>query len=87
MKKKKELLHLDYLVLAIGLIIGVAGYAIFPKRSSLQTLSICFLGAFYFLWGVWHHYREGDLRLRILLEYLLVAVLAVVLLLSLILRV
>jgi len=84
---KKDPLRLDYLVLAVGLITGSAAYIIFQTQRPLEIITICSLGLFYFLWGIWHHWREKELHVKIILEYLLIAVLATVLLLSLILRV
>jgi len=84
--KKKDFFNSDYIILIAGLIIGVLGYGIFSASQSVEIILIISLGGFYFLWGIWHHFREGDLHLKIVLEYLLIAVLAVVLLLSLIMR-
>jgi len=86
-KFKKRLVCSDYIVLAAGLIIGVLGYRIFSTNQQVEIILIISLGGFYFIWGIWHHFREGDLHVKIILEYLLIAVLAVVLLLSLILRI
>lgn len=49
---------------------------LFQLTSFLAKLVvICFLSAFYLLWGIWHHYEEKNLTLAHVLEYLAISVL------------
>ena len=86
MKNKKEntVFPYEYLVLAIILASGAVLLLYFPPLSGKREIAAVSLGVFYFLWGIWHHSRRGDLVLKIILEYLAVAALGVAALLILI---
>ena len=86
MKNKKEntVFPYEYLVLAIILASGAVLLLYFPPLSGKREIAAVSLGVFYFLWGIWHHSRRGDLILKIVLEYLVVAALGVAALLILI---
>jgi len=63
-----------FLALSIWLFYLLAG---FPDKQ----FALIILGAiFYFVWGVVRHLIKGDFHLKIMLEYLLIAILAVILL-------
>lgn len=81
-----DVLHIDYFILALGLGCGGGAYFIFANQTTLQVGSAIATGIFYILWGTIHHAKEGDFHLKIILEYTLIAGLAVALLLSLIFR-
>ncbi len=83
-KKKKTAFPYEYLVLAIILASGAVLLLYFPPLSGKREIAAVSLGVFYFLWGIWHHSRRGDLVLKIILEYLAVAALGVAALLILI---
>lgn len=83
-KKKKTVFPYEYLVLAIILASGAVLLLYFPPLSGKREIAAVSLGVFYFLWGIWHHSRRGDLVLKIILEYLVVAALGVAALLILI---
>ena len=67
----------DYLVLALfstGYLALVYRYQATPRYILLST------GAFavvYLIWGMIHHVRAGNFHFRIVLEYLLVAILGI----------
>ena len=86
MKNKKEntVFPYEYLVLAIILASGAVLLLYFPPLLGKREIAAVSLGVFYFLWGIWHHSRRGDLILKIVLEYLAVAALGVAALLILI---
>ena len=83
-KKKKTAFPYEYLVLAIILASAVILFLYFPPLSAKRKIVAASLGVFYFLWGIWHHSRQGDLVLKVALEYLVIATLGVVALLILI---
>ena len=84
--RNRDLLKSDYFILAIGLSLGFAGYLFLAQNPALQVGVVITTGLFYILWGSLHHAREKDFHLSILLEYILVAALAMTLLITLILR-
>lgn len=67
-----------YLVLTIGLILG-SGLILFVRFNPvLKQLAIISLSVFYLVWGIVHHQLTDHLRLKVVLEYLLVAILGFV---------
>lgn len=66
-----------YLILAVILLLGFSAFFFFSGNKSVQFLAIVAASIFYFLWGVFHHYLEGDLHVKIVVEYLVIALLAV----------
>jgi len=86
MSKKLDLLHSDYLFLSLGLGIGGGIYLLLAHQPSLQVGVIILTGIFYILWGAIHHAREDEWHIKVLLEYILIAALAVTLWLSFTLR-
>lgn len=82
---KEHFFH--YLTLAFILIFGIIAFIYFRRYPQAQEISIFLTASFYVLWGIVHHYIEGDLHLRIIFEYLAVALLGFVILWSAISRV
>jgi len=74
---------IHYLVLLLGLAMGLLFFFHFPYFKSETIVGLCF---FYFVWGIIHHWRGKDLHIKIVLEYFLVALIACFILLSLIWR-
>jgi hypothetical protein len=62
------------LILSTLYVMVVFRLATFPKYIFLATLSFALS---YILWGIFHHLRAKNFHVRIVLEYLLVAVLGV----------
>lgn len=71
-----------YLTLLLGLFAGLAIFFLAAPLTLVKVGSVVGLCLFYFLWGVVHHLLEEDLHFKIVLEYLLVALLGGLLLLS-----
>lgn len=82
---KEHLSH--YLVLLLILTIGLVGFIFFQRLPQAQIVSVFLTAVFYVLWGIAHHYLEGDLHLRIILEYAAVGLLGFLVLFSVINRV
>jgi len=76
-----------FLVLLIGL--GILSILLFVFRADLfvQRMIIVLIALFYFLWGIFHHILEKDLHVKIVLEYLSIAIVGAILLLTLAARV
>ena len=63
------------LILAIG-VVSIYIFQGFPYRQMLIAVAMT---AAYTGWGIIHHLQEGDLHLSVVVEYLLVAILFLVL--------
>ena len=78
MKNKSDSIVIDYLILSIALTIGVWLFYLNIGLTDVQYMIAKFLAVFYFLWGIIHHYHKGDFHLKIVIEYLVIAVLALI---------
>jgi hypothetical protein len=76
----------DYLSLVTILCFGLAAFIYFSYDKGLQSIVIVLTAAFYVIWGIVHHCLEEDFHLKVLFEYLAVALLAVVFMLALLSR-
>lgn len=65
-----------YFVLALLLGAGVVAFYSIHGNSMAQLLIGVAMCLLYVLWGVFHHAAIGDLRRRIVVEYVLVAAVA-----------
>ncbi|MBI3379774.1 hypothetical protein HY029_03410 [Candidatus Gottesmanbacteria bacterium] len=80
MKKDTHFHILHYLVLIVILLSAVVAFFALAGNHRMQFQVAIMTSFIYFLWGVVHHHLEGDLHPKIVVEYLLVALLAVFLL-------
>lgn len=71
-----------YVALFAILVFGLFSFWFFRRTPQAQVFSAFLTASFYVAWGVIHHYLEGDLHLRIILEYLAVAMLGFLILWS-----
>lgn len=69
-----------YLILAILLGVGLVAIILFRVNDTLKNTTILLMAGAYVAWGIYHHRTANHLRLKVVLEYLLVAVLGVLLL-------
>jgi len=70
----------EYLSLLLVLLASALAFVSVYPNSYLQRRIIYFTCASYFTWSLYHHHRRGDLQASIILEYLLFALLAILLL-------
>jgi len=82
--KEKKSAVFDYLILGAVLAAGVALFLFLPPIKHKKEVGVLAMAAFYIFWSVWFHSKKGDLEIKIVLEYVVIAVLGVVLLLALI---
>ncbi|MBU0618651.1 hypothetical protein KKD62_00270 [Patescibacteria group bacterium] len=75
----------SYLFLISGLSLGLVAFFALSEQVFRLTVAVI-IGIFYFSWGMVHHSWEKSLHPKIVLEYLLFALLAVFILISLVLR-
>lgn len=75
---------IDYVILAIILIIAFILFIFFNQNfdSHNQRRVVYVTAALYLLWSLFHHYRRGDLQVSIIIEYLLLAIFAVIIALT-----
>lgn len=73
---------LFYLLLFVGLLLGLIGFFSFLGQPALRKLVVIITSLFYFSWGMVYHYQEKTLHPKIVIEYLLIAVLGAMLLMS-----
>jgi hypothetical protein len=88
-KKKKPLktfLTHSYTILIVGLSLAFFFYLNTFTRPLLQSGVVILTGIFYVLWGMFYHAKKDEFHIKIILEYILIAFLAVTLLLTLIFR-
>lgn len=76
--KHQKTLHFFVLMIILGLGIG-AFYYVRPDRTLQLAVAIA-TAVGYVLWGIVHHMMEGDLHIRLVVEYMLIGAIAVVLL-------
>lgn len=80
----KDLSH--YMVLFGILMAGFVGLVLFPYDKIFQIAVTAGLVSSYVSWGIAHHFLHGDLHLKIVIEYLAVALLGFVIILSMVIR-
>ena len=71
-----------YLALLFILTFGLFAFFYFDRFPQVQIISVFLTATFFILWGIIHHYLEGDLHLRIIAEYAAVAILGFLILFS-----
>ena len=79
--------HLPHYLPLIGIFVaGIIGFYCFSYDRFFQAaISIALIIAYVF-WGVVHHFIHKDLYLEVIIEYLIIALLGLVVILSLIFR-
>lgn len=81
-------LHLShYLALMVILNIGVLGFLFFSYNFTYKIIVLLFTSLAYILWGVVHHWMADDLHPRVILEYVVIALLANIMIIALEMRV
>lgn len=73
-----------FLMLMILVAIGVIAVTKTTHQPMKQIAATGFLAIGYISWGIWHHARQGTLYLHIIVEYVLLAILALAVTVSLI---
>jgi len=85
---EKDFAHhpLHYFALLCILAIGLWGIFWFDYYRALQLAIIVSMGIAYVVWGIVHHSLHRDLHVKIIFEYALMAMLAILVFSSLIFR-
>ncbi|GAB4219213.1 MAG: hypothetical protein Fur009_4240 [Candidatus Microgenomates bacterium] len=71
---KKELVqhYFDYLLLLTAGIFFLISLNIFKGERLLEFIILLIFSSFYIIWGVYHHLIKDTLRLKIIIEYILI---------------
>lgn len=76
--KKNHFSH--YSLLLLTLIVGIGLFFYFRGLPTKQFTVVIIVSLLYFGWGIISHAIEGDLHIKIVVEYALIAILAIILL-------
>lgn len=76
--KNSKLYH--HLSLVFILVWGVLLFYLSKGYPQTQFLIVIIISGLYVSWGIVHHYLEGDLHPRVVIEYILLAAIAIALL-------
>lgn len=77
--------HSAHYLSLIGIIgAGFLGFLLFPYDQIFRSTVVVALGISFVIWGVVHHFIHEDLHIKVVWEYIMTALLATVILLSLI---
>lgn len=71
---------IDFILLFFFFAICLVSFFIFSTDGHPRRFVVYITAAGYFLWSLAYHYRRGDLHLSIVLEYLVMALLGVIVL-------
>lgn len=87
MAKKLKHHHIFHFILLM-ILLALGGSTIIALRYHIreQILTTLGIGAFYVIWGIMHHDRENDLHPKIVAEYIAMALLGCVILISVIVK-
>lgn len=86
-RKKSAYFHAIYFLVLSSLAgLGVFMFFIFNGNPDYQLMTAVGLSSLYFLWGCYYHSVLGDFHPKIMVEYLLIAIMAVILVRGVIIR-
>ena len=80
MKEDVRIHLIHYLVLVAILTIGLGSLLVFSYDRNLQFLIGGATALAYFFWGIIHHRLEDNIHLKVVVEYMLVAAIATLIL-------
>ena len=78
MIKDVKLHKIDYSILAVLSIIFLVFFLQNKTNPQAMFFSVVCFSTSYVIWGIFHHFRIKTLHIKIVLEYILVAILAII---------
>lgn len=78
MSKKDTSYLIDYIILSVAVTVSVWLFYFFVGLPDVQYLTAKLLAAFYVIWGGIHHYHKGDFHAKVVIEYLVIAILSLI---------
>ncbi len=74
-------LHLSHYIFLLSiLIMGLVSIVLFAPYPDKQFGASVLTAILYIIWGIAHHHLEGDLHLKIVIEYTLIALISILVL-------
>lgn len=74
LKHEAKSYYFDYLLIASAATLFIIAMKLFAGEKTVQVLMIVSFAGFYVTWGIYHHVMTKTLRIKILLEYVLIAI-------------
>ena len=74
----KKTIHFSILLLFLAFFIWL--FYLFSGQPGRQFTIVFLASCFYYIWGIAYHVLEGDFHFKIVVEYLLIALLALIML-------
>lgn len=65
------------ILMALGFVVALGLFLTFSDDAAVQLLVVVLAASYYVFLGSFYHFRHGDLSWKIFWEYLLVAILAI----------
>jgi len=81
---KEHLIH--YLTLLVILDLAIGAFFMLSFSRIYQALVVVAMGVLYVIWGIIHHYLSEDFHLKVVFEYILISILAILVILALLYR-
>lgn len=79
--------HLKHYLPLFGILFaGILGFIMFSYDKNFQMVLILAVAASYVTWGIVHHHLHRDLRISVVVEYVVIAMLGLILIYSLLFR-
>jgi len=82
--KRKKQSFIDYFILMILIIFVLSLSIIFGRNHQIFQIFGFALAGIHFIWGIWHHRRQGTLEKEVVVEYLLISLFGAIMVISLI---
>ncbi len=76
----------DFTILAAIIAFGLIGIIFYRFDFAAEVTVVILMSVMYIFWGVMHHYHDGDLTMKTLLEYIAMSVMISFILIVLLLR-
>lgn len=82
--KRKKQSFISYFVLLILIVFVLSLSILFGRNHQIFQILGFVLAAVHFIWGIWHHHRQGTLEKEVVIEYLLISLFGAIMIISLI---
>lgn len=77
----------DFLLLGAIIGTGLLGLLLLKFDRAAQIAVVILMSVFYIFWGMFHHYHDGNLTVKVIAEYILMATLVATILIIFLLKV
>lgn len=88
MKAHQVVRHgVDFILLVVVISLGLGGLFYFRFDTAAQVATVILMAILYVFWGIFHHFHDGNLAGKVVLEYISIAALVTFILVIFLLRV